>query len=122
MRDLLIAMDLQQGIRFGSQCQTAKVFIVTLDQLLAQHAARPLATGAQSPPGGSGRRLPRSGSRGKGKGGGVAKGVMTKRERAAFDELARDGLVGLGAVDPSPQRTAVATAAALSLLLAERRP
>ena len=44
---------------------------------------------------------------------------MTKRERRAFDELARDGLVGLGAVDPSPQRTTVAMAAAISLLLAE---
>ena len=42
---------------------------------------------------------------------------MTKRERKAFDELNREGIVGLGAVDPSPQRTTVAVAACLWLLL-----
>ena len=42
---------------------------------------------------------------------------MTKRERKEYDELAREGLVGIGAIDPSPQRTTVAVAAAMSLLL-----
>ena len=56
------------------------------------------------------------GGRGRGKASRAA-GRLTKRERDAFNTLARDGLVGLGAVDPSPQRTAVAVAACLYLLL-----
>jgi hypothetical protein len=42
---------------------------------------------------------------------------MTKRERKAVDDLTREGWVHRGAVDPSPQRTTVAVAASLSLLL-----
>jgi hypothetical protein len=133
LREILLAMDLQQGIRFGSQCQTAKVFILTLNQILAQLTRRPPATatsaavtgmarpskGAERRPAARGGGKGKPGSKPKGKGGGVGSAVMTKRERRAFDELARDGLIGLGAVDPSPQRTTVATAAAISLLLAE---
>jgi hypothetical protein len=80
--------------------------------------ARP-SKGAERRPAARGGGKGKPGSKPKGKGGGVGSAVMTKRERRAFDELARDGLIGLGAVDPSPQRTTVATAAAISLLLAE---
>ena len=40
-----------------------------------------------------------------------AKGGLTKRERQAASELEREGWIGAGAVDPSPQRTTVAVAA-----------
>ena len=45
--------------------------------------------------------------------------ALTKRERRAFEDLARGGLLGRDAVDPSPQRTTVATAAIVALLLSK---
>ena len=124
LRELLETMDLQQGIRFGTQCQSAKVLIVALDNVLAQLTTQPGFATAVKP---ATRKLDAAAGFGKGfraeirsrkpaasKG---QKAGMTKRERKAFDDLAREGLVGFGAVDPSPQRTAVAVAAAMSLLL-----
>ena len=109
LRELLVTMDLQNGIRFGAQAQTAKVFLVALDQILSSRfvgSTSVLPTSAVSSRRRGGRRAVAAGG-----------GGMTKRERKALDELNREGLVGLGAVDPSPQRTTVAVAACLWLLL-----
>ena len=116
LRDILVALDLQQGIRYGGQCQTAKVFIVSLEQTLAQltESSPDVALGlAEASP-----RAPRRGRGGASGGRGGKRGeLMTKRERKAVDEFSREGWVGQGAVDPSPQRSAVAVAACMSLLL-----
>ena len=124
VRELLAVMDLQHGIRYGSQLQTAKVFVVAVEQLLAQLGEAP--SPSRPPPrptaggGAGGRGSGGSGRTGKGRAKRAkASRRLTKRERRAFEELARDGLVGLGAVDPSPQRTTVAVAASISLLLLE---
>lgn len=131
LREILAAVDLEHGIENGTQLQTAKVFVVALQQLLLQVAPATLADSLQGAsrdqrdgnfPLGLGVAMSsRRGS--KGKGGGTkskrrtARKGLTKREQRAFDELAKGGLVGLGAVDPSPQRTTVAVAACISLML-----
>ena len=120
LRSILAALDLQSGIRYGGQLQSAKMFVLALERLLAQLAASSpqLAKGLQqsapnAPPAGAGKRGARralAAARAK-------RGGMTKREQRAAVELSREGWVGQGAVDPSPQRSAVAVAACLSLLL-----
>jgi hypothetical protein len=90
---------------------------------MAQAAAAAAAAAGSEPAGavGFGRRGAVTGARraapskqGKNRAAGTA---MTKRERKAVDDLTREGWVHRGAVDPSPQRTTVAVAASLSLLL-----
>ena len=98
LRELLVTMELQNGIRYGAQLQTAKVFVVALEQLQQQ-------LGLFEGGGRTSAAAPR-----------VAR--LTKRERAALDSLVKEGLVGPGAVDPSPQRSTVALAAVITLLLA----
>ena len=120
LRDLLQVLDLQQGIRFGGQLRTARVFIAALEQLLALQAGseppNPQARDLASAFGGSsGGWRGAAGARARGTK--KAKGGLTKRERQAASELEREGWIGAGAVDPSPQRTTVAVAACLSLLL-----
>jgi hypothetical protein len=132
LRDVLVALDLHKGIRFGAQCQTAMVYINALEGIfallgtepsMAQAAAAAAAAAGSEPAGavGFGRRGAVTGARraapskqGKNRAAGTA---MTKRERKAVDDLTREGWVHRGAVDPSPQRTTVAVAASLSLLL-----
>ena len=122
LRELLTITDLQSGIRYGAQLQTAKVLVVAIEALLAQLASSASGVGGAGGGGGAAARArePSSGRltsrRAQSKGGKRRQG-MTKRQRRAYDELARGGLVGLGAVDPSPQRTTVAVAACVCLLL-----
>lgn len=122
LREILAALDLQQGIRYGGQLQSARVFIVALEQLQSQlsrtNPALTQGLAVATPPSSSRGRTGKP-ARGRSKRAAAAgKGTkMTKREQLAADELSREGWVGQGAVDPSPQRSAVAIAACMSLLL-----
>lgn len=103
MRDLLVTMDLHHGIRYGAQLQTAKVFLVALGQLQQQLSVMQPALRRTQVPARRGTRL-------------------TKREKQALGEISRAGLIGPGAVDPSPQRTTIAVAAVITLLYRSPRP
>jgi len=103
-RALLGAVDLQQGLRSTAHLQSAKVFVFALDQLLlTQPAPLPAQTGAD-PAAASSRPRPSKTAR------------LTKREQRAFSDITRGGLLERNAVDPSPQRTTVVTAAIVALL------
>ena len=113
LREILVALDLQQGIRYGGQLQSARVFVLALEQLFAQLSrSNPqlVAPGQQQQP--AGKSVGGKGGKRK-----STRGTLTKKERKVADELSREGWVGEGAVDPSPQRSAVAIAACMSLLL-----
>ena len=90
-------MELQNGIRYGSQLQTAKVFVVALEQLQLQ-------LGSPEQRARVSLAAPRRSAR------------LTKREKVTLDSLNKAGLVGPGAVNPSPQRTTIAVAAVVTLL------
>ena len=93
---------------------------MALERLLAKLGGQVVTAGANrplSPAAAAASRRGGAGIRQKGKRGRPAGRGLTKREQRAFDELARGGLVGLGAVDPSPQRTTVVVAACIYLLL-----
>lgn len=98
IQSIVATMDLEHGIRYGAQLQTAKVFVVALEQTLMQMSA----TGGlhSSRAGAAPRILTR----------------LTKKEMLALGSLAKSGLVGPGAVDPSPQRTTIAVAAVITIL------
>ena len=106
-RALLGAVDLQQGLRSTAHLQSAKVFVFALDQLLPQRRPTRTTTTAAGP------TLPPSRMRS----GKLAR--LTKRERRAFSDITRGGLLKRDAVDPSPQRTTVVTAAIVALLLSQ---
>ena len=121
-RELLIALDLQNGLRYAAQLQSAKLFCANLEELLGRTAPESGEAAAQ------GGGLKGATSKPKGKpwtkptpkaGGGKGSSNswrMTKREQKLYSEMLGEGLVGFGAVDPSPQRTTTATAAVVALL------
>ena len=106
-RALLGAVDLQQGLRSTAHLQSAKVFVFALDQLLPQHTRPPpLPPQTAADPAAAPSRL-RPGKPAR----------LTKREQRAFSDITRGGLLERNAVDPSPQRTTVVTAAIVALLI-----
>ena len=84
--------------------QSAKVFVFALDQLLLTQPAPLPAQTAADPAAASSRPRPSKTAR------------LTKREQRAFSDITRGGLLERNAVDPSPQRTTVVTAAIVALL------
>ena len=106
-RALLGAVDLQQGLRSTAHLQSAKVFVFALDQLLPQLTQPPpLPPQTVADPAAASSRL-RPGKPAR----------LTKREQRAFSDITRGGLLERNAVDPSPQRTTVVTAAIVALLI-----
>ena len=106
-RALLGAVDLQQGLRSTAHLQSAKVFVFALDQLLPQLTQpAPLPPQTAADPAAAPSRL-RPGKPAR----------LTKREQRAFSDITRGGLLERNAVDPSPQRTTVVTAAIVALLI-----
>ena len=93
-RELLELLDLRKGLRYSAQLQAAKVFCVVLEQHLDHATLAALGVGAPAPPRPQAR--------------------LTKRERRALTELG--SMLELGAVDPSPQRTTVASVVIFALL------